>query len=233
MGLLRKVHRVVITGRSPEDVTKTVSEVKECGGQGLGFVGDMKDYDEIKKCVKQVTSQWQEIDILVANLGAGKGQRGWDTDEEEWDRLIELNLMSGVKVAKSAIPYIMKSESGNIVFIASIAGLETMGAPPAYEAAKSAVISYSKYLARTLGEKNVRVNTVAPGNIMFSGSTWDEKMKSDPDAVKEMIKREVSLKRFGLAKEVANTVLFLASSKASFVTGSCLIVDGGQVRAIL
>lgn len=222
----------VITGRSSEDVAKTVSEVNELGGQGLGFVGDIKDEEQIKKCVEQVVSRWQGIDILVASLGSGKGQRGWDVDKEEWDRLIELNLMSGVKAVKAATPYIRKSKGGNIIFIASIAGLETLGAPPAYEAAKSAVISYSKYLARTLGEKNIRVNTVAPGNIMFPGSTWDEKMKADREATKSLIENEVPLKRFGRAEEVANAVLFLSSSKATFVTGACLIVDGGQTRAI-
>jgi len=224
--------RPVITGRFPEDVARTVSDVSAMGGEGFGFVGDIKDEGEIKKCIEQVISKWQKIDILVANLGSGKGQRGWDADGKEWDRLIELNLFSGVKAAKSTIPYISKSEGGNIVFIASIAGLETLGAPPAYEAAKSAVISYSKYLARTLGEKNVRVNTVAPGNIIFPGSTWEEKMNEDREAVESLIKNEVPLKRFGQADEVANAVLFLASSKATFVTGTCLIVDGGQTRTL-
>jgi 3-oxoacyl-[acyl-carrier protein] reductase len=228
----REGARVVITGRRKVDVAKTVSEIEELDGQGFGFIGDISNEASIKECIEKVVEQWQGVDILVANLGSGKGERGWDVGGEEWGRLLEVNLMSGVKAVRFAVPYISKSTDGSIVFIASIAGLETLGAPPAYEAAKSAVLSYSKHLARILGEKNIRVNTVAPGNIMISGGTWDKKIKADRKSVEAMIKNEVPLKRFGLAKEVANAVIFLASSKASFVTGACLIVDGGQTRTI-
>ena len=228
----REGARVVITGRKEEDVAKTVSEIEELDGQGYGFVGDISNEAEIKECIEKVVDQWQGVDILVANLGSGKGKRGWDIEGAEWNRLLEVNLMSGVKAVRLAVPHIVKSTNGSIVFIASIAGLETLGAPPAYEAAKSAVISYSKHLARILGERNVRVNTVAPGNIMISGGTWDEKMKADRKSVESLIESEVPLKRFGFAEEVANAVLFFSSSKAAFVTGACLVVDGGQTRTI-
>ncbi|MBL79163.1 MAG: hypothetical protein CMH70_03900 [Nitrosomonadaceae bacterium] len=222
--------RVVITGRDKKDVANTVSEIESINGQAYGFVGDICIEGEIQKCIKNVVSKWDGIDILIANLGSGKGKRGWDVEEKEWSFLFDINLMGGVKAVRLAVPYISKSTNGSIVFISSIAGLENLGAPPAYETAKSAVISYSKYLARCLGKKKIRVNTVAPGNIFVPGGTWDEKLKVDKNSVELMIKNEVPLQRFGLAEEIASSVIFLASSKATYITGACLVVDGGQTK---
>ena len=227
----REGARVVITGRNPEEVNHTVDQINKSGGESFGFVGDLTNKDDIKSCADLVTDKWNSVDVLVANLGSGKGQRGWDAGVAEWNRLIELNLTSSVKVASTMMPHLMKSKAGNIIFIGSIAGLETLGAPPAYEVAKSALITYAKNLANEVGKDHVRVNIVAPGNIMFPGSTWDEKMKSNGEAVQSMIESEVPLKRFGTAEEVANAVLFLASTKAAFITGTCMVVDGGQTRA--
>jgi 3-oxoacyl-[acyl-carrier protein] reductase len=231
MEFAREGARVVITGRNSEDVNHTIDQINKSDGEGFGIVGDLTNEDDIKNCIDKTIDQWNGIDVLVANLGSGKGQRGWDVDAEEWNHLIDLNLTSSVKVASATIPHLKKSKDGNIVFIGSIAGLETLGAPPAYEAAKSALIAYTKNLANDVGKDHVRVNVVAPGNIMFPGSTWDENMKSNPEAVQSMIESEVPLKRFGKAEEVANAVIFLASQKAAFTTGTCLIVDGGQTRS--
>ena len=164
-------------------------------------------------------------------MGSGKGQRGWDLDVTEWNRLMDLNLMSSVKIATAVIPHLTKSKDGNIVFIGSIAGLETLGAPPAYEVAKSALIAYSKNLANEVAKDLIRVNIVIPGNIMFPGSAWEEKMELNNEKTQSLIEAEVPLKRFGKAEEVANAVLFIASRKASFITGTFLVVDGGQTRA--
>jgi 3-oxoacyl-[acyl-carrier protein] reductase len=228
----RERARVVITGRQEKDVANTISEIQKFNGQGYGFVGDLNDENEIKRCMEKVINRWHGIDILISNLGSGKGKCGWNIEVEEWNRLLEINLMSGVKAVRFSLPYLSKSSNGCIIFISSIAGLETLGAPLAYEAAKAAVNSYSKHLSRTLGESGIRVNTVAPGNIIIPNGTWDEKLKADKKSVESMIEKEVPLKRFGLAEEIANAVLFLASSKAAFITGACLVVDGGQTRNI-
>ena len=98
LGFAREGARVVITGRNQEDVNNTVNQIKKSGGEGFGFVGDMGNENDIKSCVDQVTGLWSSIDILVANLGSGKGQRGWDVDVAEWSEFIDLNLMSSVKV---------------------------------------------------------------------------------------------------------------------------------------
>jgi len=231
MEFAREGARVIITGRNHKDVNNTVNQIKESGGEGCGFVGDLTIEADIKNCIDRVLNQWNTIDTLVANLGSGKGQRGWNTGAAEWNRLVDINFMSNVKIAGITIPHLVKNKNSSIVFIGSIAGLETLGAPPAYEAAKSALIAYSKNLANEVAKDFIRVNVVAPGNIMFPGSTWDEKMTSNRETVQSLIESEVPLKRFGKAEEVANAVLFLASRKAAFITGTCLIVDGGQTRA--
>jgi 3-oxoacyl-[acyl-carrier protein] reductase len=233
LGFAKEGSRVAVTGRDQDTLADAVSKIEEVGGMAHAYAGDMRDETEIFKCVEEVINKWGGLDILVANLGTGKGQRGWDVDESEWKELLNLNLLSGVKAAKVSMPHLLKSKSGSIVFISSIAGIENLGAPPAYEAGKAGVIAYSKYLARSLAGKNLRVNVVAPGNILFPGSTWDEKLKADKNAVQTMIEAEVPMNRFGDPEDVANAVLFLASEKAGFVTGSCLVVDGGQTRSFL
>ncbi len=168
----REGARVVITGRNSEDVNNTLKQIEKSGGEGLGFVGDLTNENDIKGCVDQIISHWHNIDILVANLGSGKGQKGWEVSMEEWHRLIDLNFMSSVKVSSAVIPHLMKSGGGNIVFIGSISGLVSAGGPPAYEAAKSALISYSKNLSKEVAKHQIRVNVVVPGNILFPGGTW-------------------------------------------------------------
>jgi 3-oxoacyl-[acyl-carrier protein] reductase len=233
LGFAREGARIAITGRDRHSLADAVKKIEDIGGVVHSYAGDMRDETEICRCVEEVVDKWGGLDILIANLGAGKGQRGWDVDESEWNELLDLNLLSGVKATKVSIPHLMKSKSGAIVFISSIAGLEHFGAPPAYEAGKAGVIAYSKYLARTLAKEKLRVNVVAPGNILFPGSTWDEKLKAGKEAVQAMIQVEVPMNRFGSPEDVANAVLFLASEKAGFVTGSCLVVDGGQTRSFL
>ena len=118
-----------------------------------------------------------------------------------------------------------------MLFISSIAGVEAIGAPINYSTAKSALIAFSKNLSKKLAGR-VRVNTIAPGNINFPGSSWEEKIKADEKKVKEII-NNVPMKRFGTPKEIANSAVFLSSDKASFITGALLIIDGGQTVSVL
>ena len=235
LGFAQEKAKVVITGRDEGVVHGTVKAIEDlCGfDSAFGFAGDLTENKCIESCVNSVHQRWGKLDIVIANLGSGKGERGWDVGDKDWDRLMELNFLSGMKIVRQTIPLLKKNAGSNIIFISSIAGMENLGAPPAYEAAKSAVISYSKYLATTLAKESIRVNVIAPGNIIFPGSTWDEKIQKDPDGVARLIESDVPMNRMGTPGEVANAVLFLASNKAEFITGACLVVDGGQTRSLV
>ncbi len=116
--------------------------------------------------------------------------------------------------------------------MSSIAGVEAFGAPVDYSVAKTAVIAFSKNLARRVADRGVRVNCVAPGNVYFEGGSWDMKLKNDAERVKSIIESTVPMKRFADPAEIADAILFLSSPRASFITGACLIVDGGQTTTL-
>jgi 3-oxoacyl-[acyl-carrier protein] reductase len=166
------------------------------------------------------------LDVLVCNVGSGTGEAAAIPRKDEWQRMWQLNF-SGTLNCLQTFESALQKAHGNAVLVSSIAGMESLGAPTAYAVAKSALITLGKELSRKWAPE-VRVNTVAPGNIMADGGTWDEKMKANPIGVAKMLQDKVPLSRFGTPQEVADTVLFLASAKASFITGSCMVVDGGQ-----
>ena len=129
------------------------------------------------------------------------------------------------------MPMLQKTK-GCLLFISSIAAIESIGAPVDYSTAKTAVVALAKNMARKLANE-VRVNVIAPGNIIFDGSSWDVKVKETPEEVAKIIKSTVPMNRFGTPEEVANAAVFLCSDSASFITGSTLVVDGGQTVSLI
>jgi 3-oxoacyl-[acyl-carrier protein] reductase len=165
-----------------------------------------------------------KIDVLVSNVGSGIGVMDAVPDELNWNQSWDINFNSALNSVRAFSEHI---NNGSILFISSIAGMEFIGAPVSYSTAKSALISFSKSLAHKLAP-GIRVNTISPGNIFFEGGTWELKFKSDPKKVKDIISEKVPVKRFGLPEEVANLAVFISSDKASFITGACYVIDGGQ-----
>jgi NAD(P)-dependent dehydrogenase (short-subunit alcohol dehydrogenase family) len=150
---------------------------------------------------------------------------------EEWQRVFALNLWSTTNSVEAAREALAASK-GTIVCVSSICGLEVIpGAPVTYSAAKAALHAYVRGIARPLGREGVRINAVAPGNILFDGSVWSRKLADDPQAVKAMLDKEVALGRLGTPHDVAGLVVYLASPRAGFATGGIWTLDGGQTRS--
>lgn len=170
------------------------------------------------------------IDLIVSNVGNGSGSLNLNQNNKEWNHSWSTNFDSAYNSYKIFIEDIVKAK-GVITFISSIAGIEDLGAPISYSVAKSSVISLAKLISKRVGS-NVRVNTVAPGNIMTKGGTWELKMRKNPNKIKKMIRDKVPLNRFGEPNEVADLVSFLSSEKAKFITGSCIVIDGGQTNSL-
>jgi 3-oxoacyl-[acyl-carrier protein] reductase len=223
---------VTVTGRNADGVAAAATRLDETHGAGhtLSFAGDLTDPADVARLIETVGERWASVDVCVLNVGTGRGALGPTPGAEEWDRLFRQNLWGAVALAEAVLPAMTAAGRGNLVFISSIAGIESVGAPIAYETAKAAVIAYANGLARALGPSGVRVNTVAPGNILFEGGRWEELRDADSSGVDRMLRENVPLQRFGTPEEIAEAVLYLASERASFVTGATLVVDGGQTR---
>jgi len=191
---------------------------------------DMSDEVQIKNALLDIFKKEKRIDLIVANLGSGKSISGWDVSSDEFQRILDINLLSSIKLATNSIQYLKKTK-GNIIFISSIAGCEDLGAPIAYSVAKTALLSYAKNLSSKVASLGIRINSISPGNVMFKNSTWENKFDENKDMVEEYIKKNVPLNKFAKPKDIAKSVLFL--EKNDFVTGINLIVDGGQINKII
>jgi 3-oxoacyl-[acyl-carrier protein] reductase len=172
------------------------------------------------------------VDVLVNNAGGARMGALADLDEAAWQAAFQLNFFSAVRLARLCAPLMEKRGGGAIINISSIYGREA-GGPLTYNASKAAMISFTKMLSRELAPKGIRVNTVAPGSIIYPGGTWDKLFKANPAFEKDFIGHEFPAGRLGRPEEVAYAVVCLASPRASWITGTCLPVDGAQGRSLI
>ena len=219
--------QVIMNGRSADALAQALT-----GLPGADFVvGDVTRPEDARRLVNEAVDKLGRLDILVCNVGSGRSVSPGDESYEEWQRVFGLNLWSATNVIEAARPALAAAR-GAIVCVSSICGSEVIpGAPITYSVAKAALNAYVRGIARPLGKFGVRINAVAPGNILFEGSVWSRKLTEDAAAVQAMLDREVALAGLGEPQSVADVVAYLASPRASFVSGSVWTVDGGQVRA--
>lgn len=202
------------------------------GGHNSIHLADVTDPAAAATLVQDVERQWGGLDILVCNVGSGASVPPGTETAAEWSRMMDLNFFATTNMIEAARP-LMARGSGDraIVCISSIAGMAALGAPITYYAAKAALNAAVRGLARPLARDGIRINAVAPGNVLAADGTWARKLAENPAAVEDMLQREVALRRLGKPEEIADLVAFLASPRAAFITGSVMVADGGQLRS--
>jgi 3-oxoacyl-[acyl-carrier protein] reductase len=224
---------VTICGRDAARLSQARDAILERTGRPeavLAVQGDLATADGPADVVAKTIERFGGLDILVNNVGLGKGAGLLDTPDTVWQEAFDYTLYPAIRASRAALPHLRARGGGAIVFIASIWGRES-GGRMTYNAVKAAEISLSKSLARELAPDGIRVNTIAPGSILFPGGSWHQRQQADPEGIADFVRRELPFGRFGTAEEVGQAVAFLASPRASWISGACIPVDGCQGRS--
>jgi NAD(P)-dependent dehydrogenase (short-subunit alcohol dehydrogenase family) len=218
---------VAICARNREALDRTVGELKSAGVRATGGAVDVADLAALRGWIAEAGETLGGLDIFVANVSAlAQGM-----DETAWRRGFEIDVMATVFGIEAALPLLERSPSASIVAVGSTAMAEVYGPTRSYAAVKAALLPYIKGLARNLAPRNIRANMVSPGNVFFEGGVWDSVRRNNPDMFGQMLARNPT-GRMGKPEEVADAVVFLASPRASFITGTNLIIDGALTQRV-
>lgn len=206
-----------------DDLTKLLNEIKGFNVRCIAVCGDVSDFEACTNMIKQIISEFEKIDVLVNNAGITRDMLLMRMKESDFTDVIDVNLVGTFNITKNVIPYMMKQKNGRIINISSVVGITGNAGQTNYSASKAGIIGFTKSLAKEVGSRNILVNAVAPG---FIQTDMTNILK---DEIKQELIKNIPLKRFGNATDVANVVKFLASEESSYITGQVINIDGGMV----
>lgn len=225
--------RVCVCARTEQRLGEAAKEIAAVGG-GAGRVlpvtADVSRPDGAQRVIERAVETFGGVDVLVNNVGLAGGAGLLETTDEQWQEALDQTLFPAVRVSRLAVPHMQRRGGGAIVMIASIFGREA-GGRMAYNAVKAAEISLAKSMAQQLARSNIRVNSVSPGSILFEGGSWWKRQQADPAGIAEFVRLELPFGRFGTPEEVGDVVAFLCSPRASWISGTSIVVDGCQSRS--
>jgi len=231
--LVEEGARVVICARGAAALGAAADNLTRSAGRPDAVLAVQADVATPAGCdavVKAAVTRFARVDILVNNVGKAGGGDVVSTLDAEWQGAIDQTLFPAVRMSRLVVPEMQRTGGGVVLMITSIWGRES-GGRMTYNAVKAAEISLAKAMAQQLAKDHIRVNSIAPGSILFEGGSWWKRQQEDPGEIAEFIRQELPFGRFGTAEEVAAVVAFLASPRASWISGACVTVDGNQSRS--
>lgn len=206
-----------------EDLENTKKEIEANGVKCLAVQGDISSFEDCERFINEIIEEYGKIDVLVNNAGITKDTLLMRMKKEDFESVIDVNLIGTFNVTKNVIPYMMKARNGRIINISSVVGVSGNAGQTNYSSSKAGVIGFTKSLAKEIASRNILVNAVAPG---FIETDMTDILK---DEIKEEISKQIPLNRMGKPQDVANVVKFLASEDSSYITGQVINIDGGML----
>lgn len=235
--LAREGANVVICSRNETTLLETAREIgSQTGVQVLAIPADVAKPADVESLVEKAATRFGRIDILINNAGGPPSGTFEGLSDEDWAKAIEQNLLSAVRLSRAVLPYMKQQGSGRIINITSLAAKEPMDGLILSNAARAGVIGLAKTMANELGKYNITVNSVLPGahltdRILTMNQTRAEQQKRTPEEIMTDQEKSIPLGRLGQPEEFAAAVAFLASARASYITGVALVIDGGSSRS--
>ena len=209
--------------KDPSEFEDLKKEIEENNVKCYFARGDVSNYEDAERMIKEIIEKFGKIDVLVNNAGITKDNLLMRMKKEDFETVINVNLIGTFNITKCVVPYMMKQRYGRIINMASVVGVSGNAGQANYAASKAGIIGFTKSLAKELGSRNILVNAVAPGYIQ---TAMTEVLS---DKIKETVKEQIPLGKLGEAKDVANLVKFLSKEESSYITGQVIHVDGGMV----
>lgn len=215
---------IAVNYREQNDLLSSLQEeIESKNVEFLAVQGDVSKYEDAERMIKEIIDKFARIDVLVNNAGITKDTLIMRMQKEDFENVVNVNLVGTFNITKNVVPYMMKQRDGRIINLSSVVGISGNAGQANYAASKAGIIGFTKSLAKEVGSRNILVNAVAPG---FIETQMTDVLKPE---IKEEIIKTIPLRRTGKTRDVANVVKFLASEDSSYITGQVIQIDGGML----